>query len=359
MGLILLLTLVLGVLLHQWADQPLYRPAGIRTLEPYAPFGLGDDHWRALPFFYLYAAWPDRFNERPLGFALPYEKAPPSHFLGHVLARYLGTSITMTWEGPRSPLEGVSSEKLKECMLHWAFDPECLRIRRLALKPTLQEIQERMNARLENPTLNWRAEWFEVNNPQIDVFERPRGVYLEVRGQSRGQSKLEWIEEWYIYYLKAGTLQAISLSRPAQGADAALASALFLKSVRSSRVSADLGVHKVYGMRELSRLNLNKILSRTQAKTPEAIAERVRQISGAHQVLLSYVSVNPASLDAFFHLGGTATELARDARKSKDAEVSAWARSVLSSSSQYVRDIEPTSPKAAQLQTLWLEVKSY
>src|SRR5262249_4353881 len=135
--------------------------------------------WSVEPFFYSLGAWPKEFMGRPVHYAVPYEKGPPTRFLGHVSARWDAPEIKVTFEGPKTPDSGeINRAVIHSCLVPSEFSGgprpgmfECARIRGKTLKRHIEEVDA------FSPS-NWVLRWFRVENPAIDPRERAQGVFL-------------------------------------------------------------------------------------------------------------------------------------------------------------------------------------
>ena len=340
------------------SGHPLWVQAGYMPLEPFAPAGEG---WKVAPFFYSIGAWPSSYAGRPVLWRLPYEKGPPHHFVGHIVARWESPDVELTLEGPFTPAQGLSAAEVRDCMLSGLPGPGCLRMRSSVLGKHLAEVERQVGGA---PV--WSIRWFEVENPSIPEDERPRGVFLSGEGETRAQDR-------WILVLPRGRTQAIVLDRPL-GARGRLARSLLEQSVRSQRVASDLNPGRAWADRELQSVRLDEITAggtppepaktkaaaRSKPQEPQpSTAEQIARLAEVQSTLLSKISVDPRSFDAYYHLGGVSFLMARQALRDKNLDWSATAKPMLRSALRYAQDINPRDNRTAQLENLWLDVARF
>jgi hypothetical protein len=190
---------------------------------------------------------------------------------------------------------------------------------------------------------NWRIRWFIVENPAIPPQEQAQGIHLEALGRKYGQSR-------YILITAKGTNETIIASYPSLGEDGERARDTLEKVVESLRVSDDLGPGRAWVDSQLERVKLGEL---KEINDPKKLTDRLADIEA---VLLSKISVDPKTFDAYFHLGGVAMMIAREGAKEKEPE---WLASsgLLQSLLRYAKDIAPQDVRTTQLENLWLESK--
>lgn len=90
--------------------QPIWARAETLELDAYLP-DMASNHWEVLPFFFSLGAWPKSYGDRPVFYSLPYEKGPPSRFIGHLTARWEDPGTRVTFEGPKTPQAPVAATR--------------------------------------------------------------------------------------------------------------------------------------------------------------------------------------------------------------------------------------------------------
>ncbi len=319
---------------------PAWSEAGFRSLEPSFPTAAEQRDWIVAPFFYAIGAWPRVFAGQPVLYSLPYEKGPPKHFVGHIVARWEMPETRLSLEGPWSPPERPEPSLVRDCLTEgWISRLKtCLSVRTQTLRKHLEEMSAL------RPT-HWRLEWFEVESPSIPPEERARGFLIEASNATHAQAR-------YVLVNAKGVQQAIVLDSAPGRTRSAQARELLDRTIRSLRVGLEIFPGRAWADRELEGIRIAEL------SKPGRAEEFLSRYAEVQTLLLSKVSVDPKSFDAFFHLGGTAILLSRFAKKNRDPELSAIAKPLLRNAFRYAQDLAPNDPRTAQLETLWLEVRS-
>jgi hypothetical protein len=330
------------------ASSPFWANGRIEKLEPFLPpltaasaAAAGSEQWVVAPFFYALGAWPKTFHGKPVFHALPYEKGPPNQFIGHIVARWDAPDIRLIFEGPKTPEKARNRESAKHCIVE--ISRACLRYREEALDRHVDEIRASVRS-----ASNWHLSWFEVENGALPLGETAQGIFLSAQGRARSQDR-------YIFITPGGTHQALILDYPTASSDGLLARELVRKSVRTVRISDQLGPGRAW---------INSVLQKTRVHDFEALAkgpqplQRVAEIQG---LLLSKISVDPGSYDAYFHIGGTALLLAKLGRRtngSADSGVAAGPTlQTIQSAHRYAADIKPSDPRTTRLEALLIDAR--
>jgi hypothetical protein len=331
---------------------PLWHEAEKVELEPYFPSVAQEASWSIMPFFYGLGAWPSHYEDHPVLYTLPYEKGPPQRFAGHIISQWEGapgTGTFVVFEGPRTPTQNFSRSRIETCLSTTGLlqNPiRCFKLRHATLTRHLEEIRKN---HLLKGSVHWKLKWFTVKNPSLPLEEQARGIFLSA-------SNGKYIQNRYIIITPNGTHQTFILNtsdRPAVG--------LFEQSVRSLRVSDDLGQGIAW---------IDRRLENTRLDAMEALADtgkKVEQITQVQGILLSKISVDPKTFDSYFHLAGISLRLAQLTSQSlnhtpESPEASASTRSLLrgtlfsaknliESASRYAEDVSPLEPRLAKLRT--------
>jgi hypothetical protein len=318
--------------------EPLWLRAREATLQPFMPEQNGD--WQIEPFFYALGAWPKLFEGKPVLYSVPYEKGPPSRFPGHLVARWDAPDLRVTFEGPKTPAgpggTPPARARVRECLLALP-SPGCAGVREAVLRRHVEE----MRVALPHSPLEWKLGWFLVENAALPPDDQAQGIELSARARDGA------LERRFILITARGTEQAFILDAPA-GSQGEEASTLFERALRSLRVSDELGPGRAWIDRELENLQLDGEGSRS-----------LERLAEAQSLLIAKLSVDPATYDTYFHLGGTAILLARLARREQRPDLSAVARPLVRSAYLFAQDVSANDPRTAQLQAFWLEVQHY
>ncbi len=330
------------------ASSPFWARGRVEMLDPFLPplnpataAAQGSEQWIVAPYFYALGAWPKTFRGQPVFHTLPYEKGPPQQFVGHIIARWDAPDIKLTFEGPKTPEKARNREAAKLCVLE--ISRACLRYREEALDRHVDEMKASVRT-----ASNWQLSWFEVQNDALPPGETAQGIFLSVQGRSRSQDR-------YIFITPGGTHQTIILDYPTASSDGLLARELVRKSVRTVRISDQLGPGRAWINSVLQKIRMSDFEALASGPAPLA---RVAEVQG---LLLSKLSVDPGSYDAYFHLGGTSLLLARLGRRtsgSADSGVAAGPTlQTIQSAHRYAADLKPTDPRTVRLESLLVDAR--
>lgn len=319
---------------------PLLLTATSAELKPFVPETSPSSQWSVIPFFYSIGAWPKNYFGKPVLFSLPYEKGPPTHFIGHIIARWEMPDIKLTIEGPNTPDPDLVPDILRACLLtSWDTSVTCLKKRERALLKHIQEIRSAVGAK------DWVVQWFEISNPSSPSGERPQGIYLSGQNANKAQDR-------YIFINSKGTQQAFILDRPLTP-EGQRAKEIFEQSVRSQLMFSDLNAGRAWVDRQLAQTQLDELKNMAGNET------FIPKLAEIEALLISKISVDPKTYDSYYHLGGLSFLLARHALKSRNLEWSAIAHPMVLSSYKYAYDIDPKDPRTNQLKSIWQDTKKF
>lgn len=288
------------------------------------------------PFFFVIGSWPKAFEGKPVLYQLPYEKGPPSRFAGHIVARLQAPQTLLTLEGPKTPQPARTRLEIAHC-LRELVAPRCFSLREATLARPLREMMEKTGGHA------FKLQWFVVDNAELKNDERPQGFYLSVEGP-------ELAQERFVAITPSGTHQALILDRPSGGAGATAHTA-FSEVVRSLRVFDELGSGRAWIDRTLGDVKLDEI------KRIGDPLEAVARLAEVENLLLSKISVDPKTLDTYFHLGGVAVLLSERAAQNPNSDWGAVAKGLLESLWRYGRDVDPNDPRTELLKQYWDRLK--
>jgi hypothetical protein len=348
-----------GLFDHAWVRSPAWLAASAVTFPAFTPQqkNVQAYRWETLPIFYSIGSWPRSFHDGPVYHTVPYEKGPPTRFAGHIIAHWIpgkgipgkgipgkgipgkgipgkgipgkgipgaagarGGSITLIFEGPKTPASVPSPTEIADCLSH-PLRLACFSVRRDVLDRHLTELA------LLNP-IDWRLRWVTIPNPALPEADQTRGFLLEARGASRGQAR-------FVMITPKGTHQAFILDYP-QNPNGAEARKVFFQSLGSLRAFDELGSGRAWIDRTLEDVHLEQAMTSGR-------------FSDVQSLLVSKISVDPATFDSYFHLGGTALLLAKEAKKRGLPELEKIASDLLASSSRFAMDVSPSDPRAKKL----------
>lgn len=322
----------------------MFRVGALETLSRFEPKPEEADQYQILPFYYSVGAWPKHFDRKPYFYSLPYEVGPPNVFLGKVVLNLELPDIKVTIEGPKTPERRPASD-WREIVLGGPIG---------SLSARQMLLQRHMNELSQLGYLPQDMKWFEVSG-DLAENSRPRGVWLQAKRE-------HWIQERVILITTQGTQQTLVLDR-VDNARGQLAHEWLLKVIGGLRLFDQISEGRSWTERLISRIDLAHLPS------PESgilYIEKVLEVQGA---LLSQMSMNPRSLDAFFHFGGTSMMLIRyfsDPTRMTENQVLSGGKppltlliESLSSTFRYAKDIAPTDERVNQLGALLVEAKRF
>lgn len=331
---------VLG--LGSLSGHPFFLAAGARHLERTQT---GEKPgWRELPFFFARGLWPSRFAGRPVFHSLPYEKGPPSIFVGRVIARWDPPTTQLTIEGPKTPEPRADAERLRVSLgAGWLAEPGAwargLGDRITALRRHIGEMRAALDS--GEGAATWSLEWFESGSEA----DSPRGIRIVATNRSRAQER-------FVMVSAGGAHQALILDRAA-GPEGDRASETLRELVSGLRLSASVEEGRSLVAAQLSAIDPEQIP--TDA-TPDALAARIADI---HSLILARISLAPGDFEAYFHLAGTSFALskllARDNGAGDSTGASTALPGVIRAAYFYARDIAPADRRTTQLEQIWME----
>ena len=345
---------------HIIIQHPLLAPGGTVRLAPYLPPQSGPEQndWITIPLFYSIGAWPLRFQKQPIFFSLPYEKGPPTRFVGHIIAHWADAEIVLTFEGPKTPPHNDPIQPIKRCFTQdWSsFNhlSNCLYVREMILDRHFEALGAFQKT-------HWQIHWFEVDNQAIPATERPQGIYLLAESETK-------IQERYILINKKGIHQTIILDRTTSSTSQ-FASDLLQKAIGTLRITDELNTGRAWINRQLTEINLRQM---EQSDSTNNIFHLIE----IQALLLAKISVDPKDHDAFYHLGGNASLLGKKIRElpsliqnnnnelleTLNPLLAEWIpiiKPMIHSSYLYLKDIAPENPQTIRLQNLWIEAQKY
>ena len=192
-----------------------------------------------------------------------------------------------------------------------------------ALQRPIQEM-ERMS-----PS-EWKLAWFSVlgggeSSAQGFMLEAANAVQVETR---------------YVLVNAQGRHQAFILHTK-KDSDGETARSLLRQAISGLRSLNDLREARVFIDRELSDTHL------TQNPSLDELAQ-------VQAELISKISIDPASFEAYYHLAGTALLAAK-----KDANLSSFAKPLVLNAYLFAKDVAPSDSRLPALEDLTLEAKKF
>jgi hypothetical protein len=309
------------------------------------------------PLFYSLGAWPRTFLNQPVYYSVLYEKGPPTHFVGHISALLGSSRIRLLIEGPKTPENSGSREELKSCLLS-GFSWTCLGRKEAALG---RHVEEMSRVDPKSGSKNWKIKWFQVENPNTPAREQTQGIWITADGPMFTQDR-------FIMINPNGQHQAVILTRPSQDYEYAGYSTEENKTQRNdSKAALEQVLVTIKGLKILSHLDegrtwINQELQDVSLAGVNSISDPIRKseaLAEVQSLLLSRISVDPASFDSYFHLAGTSFLLARTLQNSGRAGTPAMSAAIqnLTSAKNYAFDLAPQDSRTRQIETLWREIQ--
>jgi hypothetical protein len=193
----------------------------------------------------------------------------------------------------------------------------------------------------------WKLKWFQVkdrglypgNAPNKSEEDQTQGIYL------RATSETQIMDRWVLINAH-GTHQSIVLIRPNSN-EGESAYSFIDQSIRSIKMDHQLESGRELINQALSEIDLDEIQKESNLNT------RLNRLLDIQTLLISKLSLEPSSMETFFHLAGTSSLLIQK----PDPKHFFWtslAQSNLKASYLYARDLAPQDPKTAQIQALWM-----
>jgi hypothetical protein len=329
----------IGATFFLWMRDPTLRPLRTESLALFAPDAKTAADWQILPFFYATGAFPVRLipksgeapkeskGELSVEFSLPYEKGPPTRFLGKITAYWRELDSRLTLTGPLSVASPATPSDLRNCFGGWF---RCLGDRRRIWSNSVAP-------QIANRTLVENY-WFTTDNPFLTADERPQGIYIRTSAD-RGR-----IREAYILVGPKMAIQSLILDRPDR-AEGEFASETLRKVVGSLRLSGDLLAPRAF---------INPKLAALRIGPKSSLADLV----AAESYLLAKVSIEPKEAESFYHLGGLALTLFHAAKREGRIELAASSKTIVKSAVKFARDVDPNSPRLSEMDQFEAEVEA-
>lgn len=347
---------------------PLAVAGPISAAAAFPPIDAGEDRWAVMPFYYSLGAWPRTFEGKEVFYSIPYEKGPPIRFTGEVVARWSMPEVRVAFEGPKTPLRRDHSlftrSEVRGCVTHWLGGSlgrmlDCLDLREAVLERHIDAL------RLIHP-IGWSIKWLRVDNPALPSSEQVQGIYVSAWNAGYGQDR-------FVLVTEKGTQQTFILSYTISP-EGNHAQELFKKAIRSLRVSDDLGPGRAWVDTRLERVQLRSLApveTSRRAQDYDDFLGFAARIADIQSLLISKITVDPQSYDAYFHLGGTSLLLARYAARQKSLpatekdparagrilDLLSQAKPMVRNAYRYAEDVGPGDRRTALLQSYWFDAR--
>lgn len=308
----------------------------------------------AIPFFYSLGFWPIQYQDSLIQYRLPYEKGPPEHFIGHVIANWTPGElppITLTFEGPKTPVEGFTRQQILHCMQN-PFSWNCIRVRQRVLARPTQEATHKFEEDYGEKIESWDVTLFLTRTKNLSPEEKTQGLILTALSPSYRQDR-------YLVITPKGTLQSFILDTP-RNLKGEEARSFFENSISTLSISDDLSSGVAWINERLKTLDLSSLQSKTELK------KTLQNLVEVQTLLLSKLTIDPKVYDTYFYLAQVSADLLRKVTPfiSQNEpqsgslhlrEISAAAKGLIESSYQYALDINPQEPRNVEIYQLKLD----
>ena len=327
-----LLVLLFGVGSYWLLSRPFWNSPVVMTakVQSIQPSLISEESEITAPIFYFIINLPKKFLKKPVPYQISYKKGPPTHFISQVEG-HLNPEIQLSFEGPKTPEGNLDRNAIRKCFTS-DFNWDCLNSRQLTLKRLTQS-----NSTHE-PT-EWDLKWFQINDSTLSNDEQTQGLYVQAKQETA-------ITDYWIVINNNGAQQWVTLQRP-NTPTGQKAFELVSQSISSIRVYPDLKFGRDFVDRSLAEVRLEKIKSESNSEL------RMSRLIETQILLIAKLSIEPGSLESFFHLAGTSTLLMQNPDPAQFFW-SSMAQGNLKASYLYARDIAPLDPKTSQIQAFWL-----
>lgn len=294
------------------------------------------------PFFYQLGIWPTRFQNRPTFYSLNYEIGPPKKFIGKVTLTLQNPDTILTIEGPKTPHQSLTRDEIRNCFLnpestHTLNAFGCAFKREHTLARHLKNM-----ARLEGA-----PKWFQVRDSKNS--DETQGIYLKSVNLENNRT-----QERFVFINSSGAHQALILDRPNTPAGDS-ASLTALETVRSIRNFPDLTLGRAWINQSLESVRLEELI---QLKDPTELATQLARIQS---LLIAKISVEPGSIDPYFHLAGTSLLLLTHPLLKNDvlpgSPIKTSSFQNLQSALLFSKDIAPNDRRILQIETMLANAK--
>lgn len=317
-------------------QHPLWRAAEPLRLDGWAP-SASEQNWRATGFFYTVGFWPESVGGQAVLPSIPYQKGPPQQFLGRITLRWNWPEVRVHVDGPKTP-DALGRGKLeradaRECFLKGFVS--------LVFSPSCQSLRADAWRKLDLPERASRLRWLDVDQPRLTEVERPQGLWFESEAADGSVLRQAVLVNAKGAFQKF-TLQIAAAREPARRVSDIEA---FTQVIRSQRVASELGITRTIADHDLQSVKLGG----GPAGMP------IEEAARAQILLASKLSAQPDAAEAYFHLAGSAW-LASQAAGSPP-ELSSWAKAQVTSALSFLRDVAPSSPRVAEVESLAAQMR--
>jgi hypothetical protein len=292
------------------------------------------DQSRILPYGHTMGPWPSHFRGEPVVSRLTYLKGPPKKFIETLTLIWSPVDAEIFLSGPKTILPDFKLADWKECFQKnfLCSGPKKAFWSRVFPERGIQQKNE------------VRATWFESASP-----EGPRGVHVMIR--SKTDSGRERTEDRFAIITPGGVVQTLSIqtSNHPVGSEAR---GLFMQTLGALKVHDDLAFGRAWIAGDLKQIDLQALKSLPDAKT------RFIHLIGVQNLIFAHLSVDPTTIDSFYHLAGVTHRMAMDLLHTRERwfqNQESWLNEfppLLSSLARYSKDFPDSAQVSGRIEAL-------
>lgn len=289
---------------------------------------------RILPYGHTLGPWPTHFRGEPVVSRLTYLKGPPKKFLETFSLIWAPVDAEISISGPKTPLPDFKRADWRECFQKNFL---CSNPKKTFWSKVFPDREMHRKSEV-------RATWFESGSA-----DGPRGVHLLIR--SKSDSGREQIEDRFAILTPGGTLQTLSI-RVSNNPVGSEARGIFMQTIGSLKVHEDLTFGRAWIAGDLKDVDL-----RAQKTIPEPKTRLLRLIE-VQNLIFAHMSVDPSTVDSFYHLAGVTHRLALDLLRTRDQwfkNQESWLNefpSLLATLAKYSRDFPESNQVSERIEAL-------
>ncbi|NDF15918.1 hypothetical protein EB061_11450, partial [bacterium] len=289
---------------------------------------------RILPYGHTLGPWPTHFRGEPIVTRLTYLKGPPKKFLETIALIWSPVDAEISLLGPKTVLPEFKLRDWKDCFQKSFL---CSGPRKAFWNRVFPERSAQRDSEI-------RASWFESG-----AKDGPSGVHLSIRKKtgSGGES----MEDRFAVITPAGVVQVLSIHTSGNpiGSEAR---GVFMQTIGALKVHDDLAFGRAWIAGDLKQIDLQAL---QRIEDPK---ERFLRLIEVQNLIFAHLSVDPTTLDPFFHLAGVTHRLALDLLHSKEhwfRNQESWLNefpALLAAIAKYSRDYPANEAVSSRIEAL-------
>jgi hypothetical protein len=284
---------------------------------------------QTLPFGHTLGTWPASFRGEPIVTRLTYIKGPPDKFIDQMMQVWRPVEVELTLLGPKTISPRLNLDGWRSC---FQSEFSCSNEKDLFWAKVFPDQKTLEKKRI-------RATWFESPNRT-----GPHGVRLLIEADTYRIDRFAVITP-------NGTTQVFSL-KSVLNPIGQEARDLFLRTMGGLQVSDELDPYRISIENKLKNVNIEGVKKLSDPRS------RLERLILVQNWIYSYLSVNPGSMESYFHLAGITHRLAMDllnAKKRYFENQEAWIVSfqpLLGTLIRYAKDFPNSEPHVKNMEAL-------